>query len=680
MLAATMLLVASSRAAAETVPLPSGAATGSSKSATLESASCPSTGDCVAVGNYLDSGNRWEGLIETETGGVWSAVEAPTAGLGASYTDLSDVSCPSAGNCVAIGSYDNASNSQQALVETESGGVWSGGQLSLTGIGYNGVELDFNAVTCPSVEDCVAVGDYATTSGEQAFVASDSGGTWTVSQVNMSGLGAGADPSAGLAAVSCAAAGSCAAVGAYVDSSNHDQGLIDTQTNGAWTASKPKLSALSSVATNPSLALTSVSCPSAGDCTAVGRYTDASPPEGSWQGLVLSSTGGVWANAAEFKLPADAGTTNGSHPAQPDLAIDSVSCSSPGNCMAVGSYDATSANLEDALELTEANGSWATGVALTPPAGANTPDADEQLNSVVCLTQGPCTMLGTYANSGGFTNAWVVSQQGAAASAASVELTAAQTNGTAMLACSPSDYCAAAGSLSSSNFPFLLDPPDAPTSPSASVGGTQAQVAWTAPGDTGGLPITDYSTTANDLTSADRGGQTQAVGTTGGPSFSGLTPGDDYTFTITPISALGHGIPVTTASVRVPPAVSVMVPWSNAQLLASLSGLLAPKGTPSHLKDLRKSHGYTFSWTPLESGTVTVGWYHLTGHGKHEHQRLVGFGSAISAGTTAISVHIKLTTLGRRLVKRSHKLKLTATVTFVSGMIRVTKTHSFTLH
>jgi hypothetical protein len=680
LLVVATLLAVCGRAAAETVPLPSGAAAGSSRSTELVSTSCPAAGNCVAVGSYHDSANATQGLIETESDGIWAASEAPTTGLGASYVGLTAVSCPSVGNCVAIGTYDNTSNTQQALLETETNGVWSGSELSLASIGYSGHEMDFNAVSCSGVGSCVAVGDYSDSSSyEQAFVASDSAGTWTASKVSMSGLGAGADPSAELVTVSCPAAGSCVAVGSYIDSSNHDQGLIDTETSGAWTASRVNVSALPSVATNPSLQLTSVSCPSAGDCTAVGRYTDASLPDGSWQGLVLSSSGAVWSDAAEFKLPANASFTNPSHTAQPGLGIDSVSCSSPGNCMAVGSYSATSANLEDALELTETNGSWATGVAATPPTAVYAPSPNEQLNSVVCLAQGPCTVLGIYTDSGGFTDAWVISQKGTATSAASIELTAAQTDGTATLSCSPSDYCAAAGYSQSAgtNFPFLLDPPGAPTSPSAQVGGTQAEVAWTTPADTGGLPITGYNTTANDLTDAGRGGQMQTVGTSGGPTFPGLTPGDSYTFTITPTSVLGDGIPVTTASVTVP---SVTVPWTKAQLLASLSGLLAPKGTQSHLKKLRKTHGYTFTFKPLESGKVSVRWNQITGRGKHKRTHLVGSGSATTTGTTVAKVHVKLTAYGRRVVKSKRKLRLTATVTFASGTTSVARTHTFTLH
>lgn len=670
-----MLLALCGRATAETVPLPSGAITGTARSTALESTSCPAAGDCVAVGNYRDSGNTPQGLIETESGGIWTAIEAPTTGLGSSTSWLSAVSCQSAGNCVAIGGYDNAAHVQLALIETETNGLWSGSQLSLTGIGYNGYEFDMNALSCTASGSCVAVGTYSTASAQEAFVATESSGVWTPSQVNVSALGVGPDPSAELTSVACAAAGSCAAVGTFVDSSNHDQGLIDTESGGAWTASKPNMSSLPSVATNPYIQLNSVSCPAAGDCTAVGRYSDATGTEGSYEGLAVSSTNAAWAAAAKFALPADANFTNPGHIAQPGLNIDSVSCGSVGNCMAVGNYSATPANTQDALQLSEANGVWATGVAATPPTAVYTPSPSEQLNSVVCLAGGPCTALGIYTDANGLTDAWVTSQRGSSPSAASVPLTTAESDGQATLACSTSDYCAAGGyaQYSSTDYPFLLDPPAAPTGQSAAIAGTEGQVAWTPPADTGGLPITGYTTIANDTTDASRGGETQATGTSGAPVFTGLTPGDNYAFTITPMSALGNGIPATTAS--------FWVPWTNAQLLASLSGLLAPRGTPSHLKKLRRSHGYSFTYTPLESGTVSIRWFHTSGRGKHRRQRLVGSGSVATNGTTPVKVHVSLTGLGRRLVRLDHRLRLTAKVTFVTdAKTTLTRTRTFTLH
>ena len=80
------------------------------------------------------------------------------------------------------------------------------------------------------------------------------------------------------------------------------------------------------VATNPNLYLDSVSCASAGNCSAVGYYTDSS---GHSQGVLLAESAGTWATGVAASLPANAGS-------DPGVSPNSVSCASAGNCSAVG--------------------------------------------------------------------------------------------------------------------------------------------------------------------------------------------------------------------------------------------------------------------------------------------------------------------------------------------------------
>jgi len=75
--------------------------------------------------------------------------------------------------------------------------------------------------------------------------------------------------------------------------------------------------------------------------------------------------------------------------------------------------------------------------------------------------------------------------------------------------------------------------PDPPTSVSATAASTDsASVAWQAPGDDGGQPITSYRATANP------GGATCSSATTS-CSVTGLTPGGTYTFTVVASNVLG---------------------------------------------------------------------------------------------------------------------------------------------
>jgi hypothetical protein len=81
----------------------------------------------------------------------------------------------------------------------------------------------------------------------------------------------------------------------------------------------------------------------------------------------------------------------------------------------------------------------------------------------------------------------------------------------------------------------------------------QATVEFTPPADDGGSPVTGYAVTATDLTTPANGGQT-ATGTASPITVTGLTNGDNYTFTVTATNAAGSGgsSPSTPASTAAP--------------------------------------------------------------------------------------------------------------------------------
>src|SRR5437667_125466 len=83
--------------------------------------------------------------------------------------------------------------------------------------------------------------------------------------------GAGSNPQVALGSVSCASAGNCGAVGTYCDSSSHRLGLLLTETAGTW-ATGVEASPPANAGSNPFVSLNSVSCTSAGNCSAVGGY------------------------------------------------------------------------------------------------------------------------------------------------------------------------------------------------------------------------------------------------------------------------------------------------------------------------------------------------------------------------------------------------------------------------
>jgi uncharacterized protein (TIGR02145 family) len=96
--------------------------------------------------------------------------------------------------------------------------------------------------------------------------------------------------------------------------------------------------------------------------------------------------------------------------------------------------------------------------------------------------------------------------------------------------------------------------PDAPTSPVATAGNTQASVAFTAPVSNGGSAITGYTVTSNP------GGFT-ASGASSPLTVTGLTNGTSYTFTVIATNAVGNSV-ASIASAAVTPFVFICSPSS----------------------------------------------------------------------------------------------------------------------
>ena len=132
---------------------------------------------------------------------------------------------------------------------------------------------------------CGAGGSYTDSSGHaHAFVVSQVNGTWgTAEQVpGTATLNTGG--TAAVFAVSCAAAGNCSAGGRYRDSSGHDQVFVVSQVNGTWGKAK-EVPGTATLNTGGLAGINSVSCGSAGNCSAGGGYTDSS---GHFQAFVVS--------------------------------------------------------------------------------------------------------------------------------------------------------------------------------------------------------------------------------------------------------------------------------------------------------------------------------------------------------------------------------------------------------
>jgi hypothetical protein len=344
--------------------------------------SCASAGNCTAVGRYTDSAGNSEGLLLTQTSGTWArGIEAPLPKNAATspLVTVTSVSCASAGNCTAVGQYNDSSGLIEGFFLTQTSGTWARGIEARLPAGVT--SAGNLLVSCASARNCTVVGSYTDSYPNfQGLLWTKTAGRWATAITAPLPANAATNQQVLLNQVSCRSAGNCTAVGSYLDSTGNTQGLLLTQTSGTWaTGVEARLPASPSGLGG---SLTSVSCASAGNCTAVGTYFDSS---GNTDGLALTQTSRAWATGVET-VPPDYSENGQNLP-----RMTSVSCVSAGNCTAAGSYDTF------AVLWTQTKRNWATGIAASLPAGAEAGGLDW----VSCPSAGNCTAVGSYDDSSG---------------------------------------------------------------------------------------------------------------------------------------------------------------------------------------------------------------------------------------------------------------------------------------
>src|SRR6266487_4000354 len=298
--------------------------------AQVDSVSCASAGNCAAGGVYWDRHAQEQGFVAAERNGMWGrAIKVPgLAALGGG--DVFSVSCASAGNCAAGGSYiPNRHGYFQGFVAVERRGVW-GRASEVPGLGALNTRGDavVNSVSCPSAGTCAAGGQYSNHRHpvtSQGFVAVERHGRWGRA-IEVPGLGALNKGNAYVWSVSCGSAGNCAAGGNYKDGGHHQQGFVVSEKNGRW-GTAIEVPGLGALNTGGNAGVLSVSGGSAGNCAAGGAYTDNS----GLQGFVAAERDGRWGTAIE--VPG-----LGALDAGGDAFVDSVSCAPAGTCAAGGDY------------------------------------------------------------------------------------------------------------------------------------------------------------------------------------------------------------------------------------------------------------------------------------------------------------------------------------------------------
>jgi hypothetical protein len=272
------------------------ALTAAGTSDSLFAVACSSPGTCAAGGQYAFNSDPPPGIytgtwgtsafVLTETNGRWGKAEQVPgmAGLNQGWwASTTLISCPSAGNCTAAGTYvpapyepDNCDPNDgctDGFTVTEHKGGWETAKTSP-------LYWDLNALTCTGAGDCALGGDNMKESvlDLQGGIVNETNGTW--------GKLVTPDGAFSVYALSCSSAGYCAAGGP----SSTGSAYVASERRGAWgKAFVPVGIPHESIGGNgPEAQVSAVSCPPGVDVCAAGGFYDG--PDGGQHAFLVSQS------------------------------------------------------------------------------------------------------------------------------------------------------------------------------------------------------------------------------------------------------------------------------------------------------------------------------------------------------------------------------------------------------
>ena len=264
----------------------------------VQAISCAAAGDCALGGDYLDVNDQFQAFLATEAGGHW-AKAAKVPGIGSlnagGHSEVEAVSCRRAGYCTATGLSKRSATVYTAFAITESKGKWGKAARlpNMQNLNKDG-DADASELSCSSAGNCVAGGVYEDSHGHnQAFLDVQKGGKWrnAFEVPGTAGLNKGHNGAA--TAISCPSAGNCAVGGYYTNSSGHGELFLINQRKGSWGKAK-EIPGLAALAKGSTAQIYSISCSSAGDCSGGGYGENSSFREIAF---VVTESGGHWGSA-----------------------------------------------------------------------------------------------------------------------------------------------------------------------------------------------------------------------------------------------------------------------------------------------------------------------------------------------------------------------------------------------
>jgi hypothetical protein len=430
------------------VELPGTASSSPAANSVVLSVSCALKAWCAAGGSNTTKSNASSPVVSTYSSSSWHHVVgvpgfAKVAPSGVGW--VSKLACPSSSNCVALGQYRDAHGYLQVFSARLVAGTWQSAKVLSDFATINAGSSAIDTLSCASTAYCAAGGVAQRTAGP-AWFATDTNGAWGKIQFvpTISGVTGHA---AQVEVSSCAGSGACT-VGGYTTSPNgwtDQRAFVLGQIAGTWRAPLALPSASLAKGTFTPRSITSMSCRALGDCTVVGygSYGAGSPTAfteqevaNAWHlpqvvpalaALDANQPSSLEAVACVTPTSCEAGGYYGIAPMEHAFVVNeiagqwgsahavvgfdklatiirSISCVRAGSCVAVGSYFPVlmQSEPEQVFVMTSLQGLW--GAARTLPGylalntGSTSPGTTPQ---VACSAAGACAVGGGYVDSSG---------------------------------------------------------------------------------------------------------------------------------------------------------------------------------------------------------------------------------------------------------------------------------------
>ncbi len=281
-------------------------------------------------------------------GDITSVSWNPSTGAG--YQSGASLECPSSSTCYATVDPTGSPGPFEIEVSHDGGATWQQSALP-AGVGSNG------PIDCVSATNCETIGVAVTgkTASYSLLMTNDGGATWTEIP-----FGPELPPDVSPTDVSCTTATSCFA--SFISLDANGTGVVMATSNGGrtWTSSSTL---------PPGFQPLAVECFTGGHCIVTGDRDDTS-------GMALYSTDGgtSWVPAT---VPARIGL----------LGLDSLSCESGSECLALTTASATGASPNVVAATTDGGVTWTLTSDGGLPSGA-------QPYTLSCALGGPCWIGG----------------------------------------------------------------------------------------------------------------------------------------------------------------------------------------------------------------------------------------------------------------------------------------------